>query len=188
MFEQSEGSRARTGDTAIWRGRFGAVDVHYPSRGGAVAALVVTGDIGFGQVVSEHTARLDAVAPYQPGHFYLRELPAIQAVLATTGGVDLLAIDGYVTLDPSGRPGLGAHLHSYLGIPIIGVAKTAFHGATHAAAVYRGKARRPLYVTAAGLDPQDAARIVAEMAGIHRIPDALRRVDTLARTAGQSDG
>ena len=33
-------------------------------------------------------------------------------------------IDGYVDLDPRGRPGLGAHLHARLKVPVIGVAKT----------------------------------------------------------------
>jgi deoxyribonuclease V len=52
---------------------------------------------------------VDTVATYLPGQFYLRELPAIQAVLATTERMDLLVIDGYVTLDPHGHPSLGAH-------------------------------------------------------------------------------
>jgi deoxyribonuclease V len=116
-----------------------------------------------------------------PGQFYLRELPAIEAVLATTDPMDLLVIDGYVTLDPHGRPGLGAHLHTDTGVAVIGVAKTAFATATHAIAARRGTATQPLYVTAAGLNPRRTAAIVAAMAA-HRLPDALRRVDTLART------
>jgi deoxyribonuclease V len=63
----------------------------------------------------------------------------------------------------------------------VGVAKTAFRSATHAAEVRRG-GTRPLYVTAAGLPLDDAAAMVAAMAGPHRLPDALRRVDKLART------
>lgn len=60
-------------------------------------------------------------------------------------------VDGYVDLDPGGRPGLGARLHAGLGggVPVIGVAKTAFRTATHAAQVIRGHSARPLYVTAA---------------------------------------
>ena len=65
--------------------------------------------------------------------------------------------------------------------PIIGVAKTAYHAATHAIAIHRGRAVRPLYVTAAGLPADRAAALVTAMAGAHRIPDALRQVDTLAR-------
>ena len=67
---------------------------------------------------------------------------------------------------------------------MIGVAKTAFWSATHAVPVRRGGAERPLYVTAAGMPLARAAEIVAGMAGPHRMPDALRRADRLARAAG----
>jgi deoxyribonuclease V len=163
--------------------RFGAVDVGYPAAGGARCALVVAADIAYSSIVEERVRALIEVAPYEPGRFYLRELPAIEAVLADTAGLDLLIVDGYVHLDPTGRPGLGAYVHSALSIPIIGVAKTAFRGATHAQTVHRGGARRPLYVTAAGLDAAEAAALVQAMAGRFRLPDALRRVDQLARTA-----
>ena len=105
----------------------------------------------------------------------------MRAVLAAGGPVDLLVVDGYVHLDPEGRPGLGAHAHEELVIPVIGVAKTAFRGATHAIEVRRGGSDRPLYVTAAGLPVEEAAGMVWEMAGPHRLPDALRRVDALSR-------
>ena len=163
--------------------RFGAVDVGYPAAGGARCALVVAADIRYSSIVEEHVQALSDVAPYEPGRFYLRELPAIQAVLADTAGLDLLIVDGYVHLDPTGRPGLGAYVHSALSIPVIGVAKTAFRGATHARTVHRGAAQRPLYVTAAGLDAAEAAALVQAMAGRFRLPDALRRADQLARTA-----
>ena len=35
-------------------------------------------------------------------------------------------VDGYADLDPSGRPGLGAHAHAEFGIPVIGVDKSPF--------------------------------------------------------------
>jgi deoxyribonuclease V len=159
--------------------RYGAVDVHYPDEGGARAALVVAADPRFATLVEERVAFVDAVPAYRPGFFFERELPAIRAVLAP---VDLLVVDGYVDLDPEGRPGLGAHVHAEIGRPVIGVAKTAFRSATHAVPVVRGTGARPLYVTAAGIPVGDAAALVSEMAGAHRIPDALRRVDRLARS------
>jgi deoxyribonuclease V len=64
---------------------------------------------------------------------------------------------------------------------VVGVAKTAFRGASHAIEVCRGKARRPLYVTAIGLPADRAAALVGRMAGTYRLPDALRRVDALSR-------
>ena len=45
----------------------------------------------------------------------------------------------------------------------------------------RGSSARPLFVTAAGMPAADAAVLVRRMAGRYRLPDALRRADTLAR-------
>jgi deoxyribonuclease V len=161
--------------------RFAAVDVHYPAAGGARAALVLADDATFAGIVAERTRWLPEVAPYEPGRFFARELPAVHAVLAGSGELGLVIVDGYVDLDPHGRPGLGAHLHAQLRIPVVGVAKTVFRTATHAVAVHRGTARRPLYVTAAGVAVDEAAVLVRRMAGAYRLPDALRRVNALAR-------
>jgi deoxyribonuclease V len=160
---------------------FGAVDVHYPPAGGARAACVLADDGRFDRIVAEPVAYLAQVAPYRPGEFFARELPAVLAVVEPLGRLDLLVVDGYVDLDPDGRPGLGAHVHAALGIPVVGVAKTAFRGATHAVPVRRGQSARPLWVTAAGLPRTEAAALVTGMAGRYRLPDALRRVDALAR-------
>jgi deoxyribonuclease V len=161
--------------------RCGAVDVHYPDSGVARAALVVAPDASFARLDEEHCAWLPTALPYQPGSFYTRELPPIRAVLAMTDALDLLVVDGYVDLDPAGRPGLGAHVYCELGIPVVGVAKTSFRSATHAVPVLRGDSTRPLYVTAAGVEIQWAAAQVSSMSGSFRLPDALRRVDDLAR-------
>jgi deoxyribonuclease V len=160
---------------------FAAADVHYPPFGGARAALVATGDAAFSSITYEKTVFVEEAAAYQPGSFYERELPPLRAVLAGVDDIGLLVIDGYVDLDPAGRPGLGAHVHEDFGIPVIGVAKTRFASATHAVPVLRGTAARPLYVTAAGLPVAEAADLVRTMAGKFRLPDALRRVDALAR-------
>ena len=120
---------------------------------------------------------------YQPGEFYRRELPPLRAVLAGVGDLGLLIVDGYVTLDPDGRPGLGAYAHEEFGVSVIGVAKSRFASAVHAISVVRGGANRPLYVTAAGIPLASAVDLVRMMAGRFRLPDALRRVDSLARGA-----
>ena len=160
---------------------FAAADVHYPPSGGARAALVLATDPTFSSIVSEKTVFIEHVAPYQPGEFYRRELPPIRAVLGGVDDLGLLIIDGYVTLDPDGRPGLGACAHEEFGVSVIGVAKTRYALAVHAIPVVRGTAKRPLYVTAVGIPPADAAELVRTMTGSFRLPDALRRVDTLAR-------
>jgi deoxyribonuclease V len=128
------------------------------------------------------------VEPYQPGQFYLRELPPLHAALDGLTGMALLVVDGYADLDPDGRPGLGAHAHAEFGVPVIGVAKSAFRTATHAIPVLRGASARPLYVTAAGMPRAAAADLVRDMAGQHRMPDALRRVDALARNGPSVNG
>lgn len=163
------------------RSAVGAVDVFYDDGGGARAALVVCSELSFSSVEDEYVADIAQVEPYEPGALFRRELPCIRAVLTLGPQLDLLVIDGYATLDPQGRPGLGAHASDAIGVPVIGVAKTPFRTATHAAEVIRGIATRPLYITAAGLEVTKAAQIVRTMAGPNRIPDALARVDRLAR-------
>lgn len=159
-----------------------AVDVHYLPAGGARAAAVVAADVTFGDLLADRTAHVPEVRPYRPGQFYLRELPPLHVVLDGVQHMRLLVVDGYADLDPAGRPGLGAHAHAEFGVPVIGVAKTAFRTATHAVPVLRGRnASRPLYVTAAGMSRHDAADMVRHMAGHYRLPDALRRADALTR-------
>jgi deoxyribonuclease V len=177
-------SRAATAPARV----FAATDVHYLPGGGARAAAVVAGDAAFSAVLAERTAVVSAVAPYQPGAFFLRELPPLRAVLAGVRGLGLVVVGGYVDLDPGGRPGLGGHVHAEFGVPVIGVAKTAFRTATHAVPVVRGRSARPLFVTAAGLPVTDAARLVQHMAGRFRLPDALRRADALARSSADRPG
>ncbi len=162
-----------------------AVDDQYLPEGRARAAAVVGRDRSFAEVVADVVHEVSGVAAYRPGRFYERELPPLLALLGRVGeqgaDVGLVVVDGYVDLDPGGRPGLGGHLHAALGLPVIGVAKTRFRGADHAVEVRRGGSARPLLVTAAGLGTAEAAAMVAGMAGSHRVPDALRRVDALAR-------
>jgi deoxyribonuclease V len=122
------------------------------------------------------------VAPYQPGQFYRRELPCLLSVLATVAEpLEAIVVDGYVWLSDD-RPGLGAHLYEALGHreAVIGVAKTRFAGA-EAEPVIRGGSRRPLYVSAAGLERAAAARHIERMHGTYRLPTLLRRVDQLCR-------
>jgi len=100
-------------------------------------------DQRFADVVEERSVWLPTIEAYQPGRFYLPELPAITGVLATTAGMDLLAVDGYVDLDPQGRPGLGFRVHAQTGVPVIGDAKTAFRTATHAVTAMAGHTAYP---------------------------------------------
>lgn len=171
---------AGDGGAPSW-GVFAAVDVHYLGTAGARAALVTASDSRFSELAGTATTLVAEADLYRPGEFYLRELPAIRAVCRHAGPFALIVVDGYVDLDPAGRPGLGTHVHAEFGVPVIGVAKTAFRTATHAARIRRGQSARPLFITAAGMTIADAARLIEEMAGPFRIPDALREADRLAR-------
>jgi deoxyribonuclease V len=162
-------------------GGFAAVDVCYPPAGGARAAIVVAGDVALAGRMAKWTAFLPRVLPYRSGQFFLRELPPLRAVLADVGHPSLVVIDGYVDLDPHGLPGLGSYVHQEFTVPVVGVAKTSYRTASHAVPVLRGASARPLFVTAAGVPLPEAAGMVRQMAGRFRLPDALRRVDALAR-------
>jgi len=160
-----------------------AVDVCYLPDDTARAAAVLATDPSFAHVTAEITVLVEQALPYEPGEFFRRELPPIQAVLAGVTRLGLLIVDGYVDLDPHGRKGLGAHAHAVFGVPVIGVAKSPFAAATHAVPVRRGSSAQPLYVTSAGLPVAEAAELVRRMPGRFRLPDPLRRADALSRGA-----
>lgn len=120
------------------------------------------------------------VADYVPGAFKERELPVLLTLLEDSRP-DLVIVDGYVWLDAYGRKGLGGYLHDALGVPVVGVAKQAFMGGEFAVQVVRGESHKPLWVTAIGTDPNDAAERVFTMHGEHRIPTLLAAADRLAR-------
>lgn len=130
----------------------------------------------------ELTCQIANVEPYEAGSFFKRELPAISAILDLTfEPIDIIIVDGYVDLEP-GHPGIGRRLYDLLGgkVAVVGVAKTPFQGAVGVKEVRR-HGTRPLYVSAAGMDLQEAARGVRDMDGSFRIPTLLKRVDGLTR-------
>lgn len=164
------------------------IDVDYRDRPdgttAAVAAGVVLSSFDASRAVTERVCHIDEVAAYVPGQFYERELPCVLALLDTIAlAITAIVIDGYVILDAAGSHGLGGYLHEALGgrIAVIGVAKTPFRGDPPAIEVYRGGSKRPLFVTALGVEPRVAAEQVASMHGQHRFPTMLKRVDRLCR-------
>jgi len=150
----------------------------------AAAACVVATCWQIGEAHHEYFAMRDQVSPYEPGQFYRRELPLLLATIhEVEASIDCFVVDGYVWLGPDSARGLGAHLYEALvgRAPVIGVAKTRYLD-TPAAEVLRGQSQRPLYVTAAGIGIDLAARHVHNMHGVGRIPTLIRRVDRLARS------
>jgi deoxyribonuclease V len=158
-----------------------AVDAHYCDDGGATAAAVVFADFSDPRAHSTYVTRIPRVDRYVSGEFYRREMPCIMAILAEIEeDIDTVIVDGYVMLGD--RPGLGLYLWEALGgrKTVIGVAKTAFRGASPVEARRPGS-RRPLYITAVGIDPTAAAQLILKMHGKHRLPTLLRLADSLTR-------
>ncbi|MCM2371915.1 endonuclease V [Aporhodopirellula aestuarii] len=150
----------------------------------AIAACVVINDWRDSHSASEYTLRIRNVRDYEPGQFYRRELPCIEAVLTKLPQLPrCIVVDGYVWLDDEDHPGLGAYLYRFLNecIPVIGVAKNPFKHSTHATHLRRGGSARPLYITAVGIPIAQAVHNIAAMHGPHRFPSILRRVDRLSR-------
>jgi len=163
------------------------LDVDYRGTG-ARAACVLAESWTDDTPVSEHALDIRSVEAYEPGNFYRRELPCLLEVLGTLDSKPSIAVvDGYVWLDDQARPGLGFHLHQALEskVPVVGIAKTAFAGveaAAQVAKVLRGESKRPLFVTAVGIQLAVAGNLVQSMAGAHRIPSLVAAVDRLARS------
>jgi deoxyribonuclease V len=163
------------------------VDVSYRDDR-VVAGCILFRSWADAQPAGQALVECGAAAPYRPGEFYLRELPPLLDVLSrVTTRPELVIVDGYVWLGPD-KPGLGARLHAALGgqVPVVGVAKTAWRGSAtsgqnRVVAIHRGGSAKPLYVTGAGIDVADAARLVASMHGEYRIPTLLKVVDRLTR-------
>jgi deoxyribonuclease V len=167
-----------------------AVDVQYYDTHANAAGVV----FGWIDDAPRHvvTTVVSPITEYVPGEFYRRELPCIMAILDQLRAenihvdqLDAIIVDGHVFTDDQLRPGLGAHLWSALEglVPVIGVAKTAFHGNMKTVVeVFRGESSRPLFVSAVGFETQIAAALIESMHGKHRIPTILKLVDSLARS------
>ena len=136
-----------------------ALDVHYGPQG-AIAAGILLENWASDRAILHVVETVGAIAAYEPGSFYKRELPCLLKALAKMPDIfRAVIVDGYVWLGPDARAGLGAHLFRALGagIPVVGVAKSAFTATTNAIPVLRGRIRRPLYVSAIGMDVSEAA-------------------------------
>ena len=135
---------------------------------------------------SVFTETMEVPSDYESGAFYKRELPCILSILdkMQLGADDIIIVDGYVTLNDAGKIGLGGHLYESLDrkYPIIGVAKNHFADPdANRREVFRGDSQRPLYVTAMGMEPDEAANLISSMHGEFRIPTLLKLLDQLSR-------
>ncbi|OUS01591.1 endonuclease V [Flavobacteriales bacterium 33_180_T64] len=163
-----------------------ALDVHYKTNyAKSVGVTFLTKDDKAPQDVIIES--LKDIEPYQPGEFYKRELPCLLEVIAKVdlNSIEAIIVDGYVYIDNDGHYGLGGYLYQALDnkIPIIGVAKRAFHANKETVKeVFRGESNSPLYVSAIGMDLEVAAQFIKEMHGNHRHPTLLKILDAITKT------
>ena len=158
-------------------------DVHYTDSH-AIAACVLFRSWSDAHADLAIIERLKDPAPYVPGRFYQRELPALLTVISKLiVRLDVIIIDGYVWLGEWDHPGLGAYLHKALGrsVVVIGVAKRPFRPGPAVQTIRRGTSARPLYVSAAGMELNEAAARIVDLHGEFRVPTLLKRVDRLCR-------
>ena len=64
---------------------------------------------------------------------------------------------------------------------IIGVAKNFFKDTPHNCEILRGKSQKPLFITSIGIDLIDAKQNILKMSGEHRLPDLIKKVDSLTK-------
>jgi deoxyribonuclease V len=160
-----------------------AVDVNYDNCTATVGGIVFrkwADALPYTELVSH----INQVHDYEPGVFYKRELPPILKLLHEHHlQPECIVIDGYVYLDGYSAPGLGKYLYDSQNgeTPVIGVAKKRYQDISSDFKVYRGKSKKPLYVTVAGMPFETAKDNIIRMDGKTRIPTLLKRVDQLCR-------
>jgi deoxyinosine 3'endonuclease (endonuclease V) len=138
------------------------------------------------EAVSVITETISGIKEYESGSFYLRELPCIISLLKTIelNEKDIIVIDGFVILDDDNKNGLGGYLFDHLSraIPVIGVAKNDFVKLqNNKRQVFRGESKKPVYITAMGIDLDTASKLIGSMEGPYRIPTLLKMADQKCR-------
>lgn len=166
-----------------------AFDTYY-FESSAKTACLAFGHWADAVPLSLYSETLTGIEAYQSGAFYKRELPCILSLLhkiQPQENLEAIIVDGFVYLDDEGKAGLGAHLYEALQgqVPVLGVAKTNFASLNaNKRQVLRGQSLRPLYITAVGIALEEAALLIENMHGTHRIPTLLKMLDSLSRAQG----
>lgn len=160
-----------------------SVDAHYQDRRAIIAGVLF--DDWFDEVEkAAYTSILWEVKGYEPGAFYRREMPCLLKLINEHRlNPQTIVIDGLVYLDGARKPGLGKHLYDALAgrASVIGVAKNAYKGLPKQYEVYRGRSKKPLWVTSVGVDLDRARQYIKSMHGPYRIPTLLKQVDQISR-------
>jgi deoxyribonuclease V len=160
-----------------------AVDVQYLENSAKVAGVVFK-NWADEESQQEYVSKIDGVADYESGNFFKRELPCIIKLITEHLLMpECIVVDGYVFLDGYFTAGLGKHLYDMLDgkVAVVGIAKKQFKGIDSNFEVYRGDSRTPLYVTAVGIDIEQAKLNILKMHGAYRLPTLIKRVDQICR-------
>mgnify|MGYP006192411485 FL=1 len=161
------------------------IDVGYQNN----KAKVVGGffeDWNVNQLLKLAYKEVDEVQEYIPGEFYKRELPCILEFLKEHNleEIECIIIDGFIFLDNENKKGLGAYLYESLNnkLPIIGVAKSKFYNNTkNTIELVRGQSKNAIYISAIGIELDEAAKLINSMHGEFRLPNLIKQVDTETR-------
>jgi deoxyribonuclease V len=166
-----------------------AIDVQYKANNGFVCGI--TFNSWKSQSIQQvYYVIVKNVKEYIPGKFYKRELPCILHLLdSISEPIKTIVIDGYVYLDGKTKMGLGAHLSRCISddINIVGVAKKPFITLNEGAQIYRGKSKKPLYISCLKDELTLQKTNILSMYGEHRIPILLKKVDSLCREYAQKN-
>ncbi len=163
-----------------------AIDVHYKENysAKAVGMLFDWEDIYPKKVITEY---IEVINEYVPGEFYKRELPCLLKIIEKINidELEAIIIDGHIYVDNYGKFGLGGILWETLKkqISIVGIAKTSFF--SNKATVkecFRGKSKKPLFVSVIGSDIENTVGKVKLMKGEYRMPTILKELDVITKT------
>ena len=163
-----------------------ALDVHYKETGTAKAVGILFDwtAIQPKKVITEY---VNMISDYIPGEFYKRELPCLLKIIekAPLKDIEAILVDGHIYVDNDGKYGLGGMLWEALNkqTPIIGLAKTSFFSNKQTVnELYRGKSKKPLFLSVIGCDMEATAEKIKNMKGGYRIPTILKELDIITKT------
>jgi len=180
------------------------LDTHY-HKGMATAAVVVFNLSDMRLVESAIVVR-SVEYPYIPGLLSFREGPVLlKTLVKLKSSPDLLIFDGQGIAHPR-RFGIASHIGLLADVPSVGCAKTKLsgqykepgtekgnysylidRGETIGAAVRTRRGVKPVYVSVGNrVNLQDSIHIVLTCCRGYRLPEPIRRADSLARERSTS--
>src|SRR5262245_43720159 len=176
------------------------VDVTYDQASPAAAAAAVLIDLDTLEVRESAVAHGEVRFPYVPGLLAFREVPILlEALGKLRGRPDVVVCDGYGIAHPR-KFGLACHVGVLTGLPTFGVAKTPFTTAydepgpgrgdraplREAGAVLGAVLRtqtnvKPVFVSVGHrMSLDEAISLTLELSGRFRIPEAIRKADSVS--------